>query len=75
VSLLESKPRDHSHCLERWLPLWLEGDIDALVDEGATIQNRLLRSCSTKNHEDNACVFARLMFQGKVKAALRPAYR
>ena len=31
----------------------------------------MIRSCSTKTHEDNARVFVRLMFQGKVKAAFR----
>jgi len=42
-------------------------DIDALVDEAITIQNRLLYSCSSRTRENNACVFARLMLQGKVK--------
>ena len=49
---------------------WIEGDIDALVDEGITIQNRLLCSCIAKTREDNARVFARLMFKGMVKASL-----
>ena len=52
------------------MPLWLESDIDALVDEGTTIQNRLLRSCSIKTCEDNSRVFTHLMFRRKVKVAL-----
>jgi len=30
----KSKSRDHTHCLERRLLLWLGGDIDAVVAEG-----------------------------------------
>ena len=36
--------------------------------EGTTIQDRM---CHSRNNEDNSHVFARLMFRGKVKAALR----
>ena len=34
----KSKPRDHIACLERHLPLWLDGDVDALLAEGVAIQ-------------------------------------
>jgi len=57
------KPCDHTHCLERRLPLWLGGDIDALVAEGTTIQDCTYHHTSTRT---NACVFVHLMFQGKV---------
>jgi len=44
----KSKPRDHTHCLERRLPLWLGGDIDTLVAEGTSIQDRMYHSNSTR---------------------------
>ena len=68
-----SKSKEHMQCLERRLASWRAGDIDTLLTEGRTIQGRLLRNkLSNKFHEDKvARSFARLMFQGKTKAALR----
>ena len=65
-----SKPRDHTTCLERRLNDWLEGDINKLVIEGRTLQQRLPK---THPHNDNrvAHTFSQLMFQGKTKAALQ----
>jgi len=68
-----SKSRDHLACLERRLPLWKDGNILTLLEEGSIIQ-KCLPSCGGSNSsspENTAWVFARLMFQGKVKAALR----
>ena len=65
-----SKSRDHVKCLERRLPLWRDGDIDALLDEGRAIQQHLKHS-RPPSSADNSRVFARLVFHGKIKAAMR----
>ena len=49
--------------------MWKRGEIDALVREGAVIQNRLTKTKQKPLH--HAQVFTRLMLQGKVGAALR----
>ena len=41
---IQSKSREHIKCLERRLHLWREGDIDALLAEGHTIQQHLQHS-------------------------------
>ena len=65
-----SKARDHVVHLERRLQLWLDGRLDELLKEGRTIQRQLLRN-PPKQQEDTARVFAKLMMEGKVRAALR----
>ena len=67
-----SKCHDHVKCLERRLPLWHDGNILDLLNEGCSIQHRLWTNKGERsNSEDTARKFANLMFQGKVKAALR----
>ena len=53
--------------------LWNDGNILTLLKEGNIIQQRLpsRKGSNSSSSEDTAWVFARLMFQGKVKAALR----
>ena len=65
-----SSNHNNKQCLERRLQLWNDGDLLQLLQEGRTIQRRLQpsKACSST---DTASIFARLMFQGKVKAALR----
>ena len=70
---VNSKSHDHLACLERHLPLWKDGNILMLLEEGKIMQQRL-PSCHGSNSpdpQDTARGFARLMFQGKVKAVLR----
>ena len=71
----KSKAKDHSIHLERRLKLWEKGDINALVIEGRTIQHqqeKRARATSGANADGlKARTFAKLMMQGKVKAALR----
>ena len=68
----KSKAREHSACLERRLQSWKVGDIPSLLHEGRTIQSRLPKTkLTTANQESTARAFAKLMFQGKTKAALR----
>ena len=66
-----SKAKDHTTCLERRLSTWLDGDLNELLREGRTIQQRILKSSPAKNKEHLARSFANLMFQGKTRAALR----
>ena len=66
---MRSKSHDHVKCLERHLHHWCEGDIDALLVEGQTIQQHLQHSHRTPT-TDNSRIFARLVFQGKIKAAM-----
>ena len=67
---MRSKSRDHVKCLKCRLHLWCAGDIDALLVEGQTIQQHLQHSHRTPT-TDNSRIFARLVFQGKIKAAMR----
>ena len=66
-----SKTKDHICHLKRRLDLWHNGDIRELLDEGRSIQARLIsRKAKGKNDIDNH-IFRSLMAQGKVKSALR----
>ena len=67
-----SKSRDHSACLERRLRAWTEGDINNLILEGRTLQNRLPKISSSTNDEKKFVrAFSNLMFKGKTSAALQ----
>jgi len=67
-----SKSRDHSEALTRRLIAWKDGDINDLVLEGRAIQRRLQeKKRTTKKQEQTARVFAQLLAEGKVTAALR----
>ena len=70
-----SKSREHVICLfffERRLMTWKTGDIEGILHEGRTIQQRLPKYGSILRDEDHtALTFAKLMFQGKTRAALR----
>ena len=65
----DSKAKDHARHLLRRLDLWLNGDLDELLNEGKCIQNRLRlrRSHSTKS--TLAQTFARKVKQGNVQGA------
>ncbi|CAB3993759.1 Hypothetical predicted protein [Paramuricea clavata] len=49
----------------------MNGDINGLLDEGRAIQKRKVRQSKQRSSDDTARVFAKLMMQGKVRAALR----
>ncbi|MCY4641269.1 MAG: reverse transcriptase domain-containing protein, partial [Gammaproteobacteria bacterium] len=68
-----SKAKDHTLHLDRRLKAWAKGDINALLLEGRTIQRQLtLRTQSNRTSESQlARTFAKLMMEGKVRAALR----
>ena len=67
----KSKAKEHSLYLNRRLKQWIDGDINGLLDEGPVIQKRLVRQSNQLSSDDTARVFAKLMMQGKVRAALR----
>ena len=72
----KSKTKEHSQHLERRMQLWSDGNIEGLLEEGRTVQ-RQLRGANRNSQERNktteqsARTFAKLMMEGKVKAALR----
>ena len=63
------KAKDYIQCLDWWLKLWREGDINSLVQEGRAIQSRFLRNMQ-KTEAQTALTFAKLMMEGKVQATL-----
>lgn len=68
----KSKGRDHSMSLKRRLAFWLEGDINSLILEGRQLLSDL--STKTGRNEENSALartFSNLIFQGKVKSALK----
>ena len=64
-----SKNSAHIRYLTKRLNLWAEGELDTLVSECVAIQNRLQKVQHKPDHNDK--VFAKLMLEGKVTAALR----
>ena len=68
-----SRQKEHTKHLERRLKLWSDGDIDALFNEGRTIQTEFkhhFRQQNTNNTQ-SARSFAKLVMEGKMRAALR----
>ena len=71
-----SKASDHARVSDRRLRSWSEGDIDGLAREGRTIQRqqRLEQNLSRntlKDDDHSSRTFAKLIFQGKIKSAVR----
>ncbi|MDA8002339.1 MAG: reverse transcriptase domain-containing protein, partial [Alphaproteobacteria bacterium] len=68
----QSKAKDHAHCIERRMKLWLEGELDKLLEEVRAIQSRLpVTRTDAKKSTSTARRFAELMMEGKVHAATR----
>jgi len=51
--------------------MWLDGDIQALLDEGKCIQKRLGKATTPSNNVAFVRTFRDLMLQGNVQGALR----
>ena len=66
----KSKAKDHTVYLQKRINLLRTGKIYEIVHEGRAIQKRLVSSKRTKPFDSDK-VFAKLMLQGKVSAALR----
>ena len=67
----KSKVKDHIRHLQRRLDLWLDRDLQALLDEGKCIQKRLVSNIRSSNDEDVGRNFRNLMLKGRVQGALR----
>ena len=66
----QSKAKEHNNKLSERLQLWKEGNIETLLKEGRTIQKRLTSGKSRKQ-TDISRIFAKLMMEGKVTAAIK----
>ena len=70
-----STTKQHLAALAGRLAKWSAGNADALLGEGRAIQQQLPKkykqSCEAEQAEHDARVFARLVIQGKIKAAIR----
>ena len=66
-----SKSKDHVTHLQRRMELWLDGDIQALLDEGKCIQKRLSQATHPSNNDVIARIFRDRKLQGKVQSALQ----
>ena len=68
-----SKAKDHTLHLERRLRQWSEGDLEGLMKEGYTIQHQFSRQHQNRSRsaQQTAREFAKLMMEGRVRAALR----
>ena len=67
----KTKPGEHREILKRRLDLWKSGKFNELLAEGNTIQSRLGKGAASNSTNQQRTFARRLMFQGKVGAALR----
>ena len=65
-----SKSKEHSAAIERRLNLWSLGELDLLPKEVRFIQGKFVNSKKARTVEDISKVFANLVFQGKLFAAI-----
>ncbi|XP_068684892.1 uncharacterized protein [Montipora foliosa] len=66
-----SKSKEHSAALKRRLTLWRQGDLSQLLSEVRFIQRKFKSSKKARTVEDLSKVFAKLVMQGKLSAALK----
>ena len=66
----KSKAREHTLILEQRLQHWNEGNLSEIWKECQTIQKKL-KARPSRSPEDVSRTFSKLMFEGKVGAALR----
>ena len=67
----KSKAKQHSECLSRRLALWKNGEVIELLKESRLIQKRLQSSRKSKSIDDVSRIFAKLIMEGKISAALK----
>ena len=67
----KSKAKDHTECLRRRLDFWGKGDIIPILKEACLIQTKLKSSKSPRTTEDISRIFAKLVMEGKISAALK----
>ena len=69
---LNSRAKEHTVHLDRRMKLWHKGDINALLHECRTIQQKFYQLKNRKRTEDKlARTFEKMMMEGRVSAALR----
>ena len=66
-----SKAKEHTLRLEQRLNLWKQGDLYLIMKECQEIQRRMKISQRKYDGDKTAKIFARLILQGKINAALR----
>ena len=66
-----SKTKEHSVAIERRFPLWRQGDLIMLMKEIRFTQDRFVNSKRARSVEDISRTFAKLVFQGKLTAAIK----
>ena len=67
----KSTAKQHTEYLTRRLNMWTIGNFDEMMKEGRGIQQQLKANQGTESADHIAKVFAKLMLQCKVRAALR----
>ena len=69
----KSKAADNAKHLDRRLDLWEKGRIKDLMEEAATLQERLEGKSSKqeKHHAETARLFAKFVFEGRIHHALK----
>ena len=67
----QRKSKDHSKKLEERQQLWNESRIDEFMRENQKTKKKILVKSTNHTLEDSYCNFAKLMWQGKVSAALK----
>ena len=69
--IFKSTAKEHSKCLSKRLKQWESGYLDGLLCESRTIQGKLKASSKPQSEERLGKTFAKLMFEGRVKAAMK----
>ena len=67
----KANAKDHVRFLGERLAMWTDGDIVSLLRQAEAIQERILVSKQKMGEEHVARVFSKLVFEGKINAALR----
>ena len=67
----KSKAKDHMKAVERRLQMWRNGEVDLLLEEIRFIQKKFCSSSKPRDMEEISKVFAKLILQGKLTAALK----
>ena len=67
----KSTSKQHTEYLKKRMNLWESGMFDELLTEARSIQEKLETNNKYENIDHKAKVFAKLMLQGKVNAALK----
>ena len=68
---VSSKVKEHINVLQQRLKHWDEGNFLEILAEGRIIQRRLKSTSKKKKIPDVSRIFSRLMFQGKIRAAMK----